>query len=124
MDEQGNSLPWKRSASGEWTVVLSKPTAVSVSYQLYANELGQRVRHIDASHAFLDASGVFMYSPEFRQEPLKVTMDVPADWRSYSGMAAADKPIRLWPPTMMYWSTRRLNRAQSAPRLQGRWQTI
>ncbi len=92
MDEQGNSLPWKRSASGEWTVVLSKPTAVSVSYQLYANELGQRVRHIDASHAFLDASGVFMYSPEFRQEPLKVTMDVPADWRSYSGMAAADKP--------------------------------
>lgn len=91
-DEQGNSLPWKRSASGEWTVVLSKPTAVTVSYQLYANELGQRVRHIDASHAFLDASGVFIYSPEFRQEPLKVTLDVPSDWRSYSGMAAGDKP--------------------------------
>lgn len=45
-DSQGQVLPWKRSASGEWQVLLSKPTSVTVSYQLYANELGQRVRHV------------------------------------------------------------------------------
>ena len=41
-DNQGHELPWKRTASGEWQVALTQPTSVTVSYQLYANELGQR----------------------------------------------------------------------------------
>ncbi|WOT07022.1 PDZ domain-containing protein [Shewanella sp. DAU334] len=85
-DADGRTLPWTRTASGEWTVALEKPTSVTVSYQLYANKLGQRVNHIDASHAFLDASGTFVYSPEFKHEPIKVTLAVPSDWNSYSGM--------------------------------------
>lgn len=89
-DSQGQVLPWKRSASGEWQVLLSKPTSVTVSYQLYANELGQRVRHIDASHAYLDASGVFMYSPQFRTEPVSIQLKVPENWQSYSGMSSGN----------------------------------
>ncbi|WP_108945951.1 M61 family metallopeptidase [Shewanella halifaxensis] len=85
-DEKGQTLPWSRTASGEWTVKLSEPSAVTVNYQLYANKLGQRVNHIDASHAFLDASGTFVYSPEFRQEPINVALKVPNSWKSYSGM--------------------------------------
>ncbi|ACJ30351.1 PDZ/DHR/GLGF [Shewanella piezotolerans WP3] len=85
-DASGSELPWTRTASGEWTVALDKPTAVTVSYQLYANKLGQRVNHIDASHAFLDASGTFVYSPEFRGEPINVSLSVPTQWNSYSGM--------------------------------------
>ncbi|MDB2386909.1 PDZ domain-containing protein [Shewanella sp.] len=85
-DGSGAELPWARTASGEWTVELTEPTAVTVSYQLYANKLGQRVNHIDASHAFLDASGTFVYSPEFRAEPISVSLSVPQAWSSYSGM--------------------------------------
>ena len=86
IDDNGKVLPWTRTASGEWTVALSEPTSVKVTYQLYANKLGQRVNHIDASHAFLDASGTFVYSPEFRNEPIAVSLKVPNDWSSYSGM--------------------------------------
>ncbi|WP_144213779.1 M61 family metallopeptidase [Shewanella donghaensis] len=85
-DDNGQALQWQRTETGEWQVQLSKPTAVNISYQLYANDLGTRVRHIDRSHAYLDASGVFMYSPEFRSEPISVSMDVPQGWNSYSGM--------------------------------------
>lgn len=85
-DDNGALLPWTRTASGEWTIALSQPTSVTVNYQLYANKLGQRVNHIDASHAFLDASGTFVYSPEFRDEPIKVSLRVPNNWNSYSGM--------------------------------------
>ncbi|MGX9463226.1 M61 family metallopeptidase [Shewanella sp. A14] len=85
-DSQGQSLPWRRTASGEWQIALTKPTSVKVTYQLQANELGDRLRHIDTSHAFLDASGVFMYSPEFRQQPITVDMTIPKGWNSYSGM--------------------------------------
>ncbi|GIU51328.1 peptidase M61 [Shewanella sairae] len=90
-DASGKVLPWTRTASGEWTVALSKPTSVNVSYQLYANKLGQRVNHIDASHAFLDASGTFVYSPEFRDEAINVSLKVPSDWNSYSGMDSGGK---------------------------------
>ncbi|QYK00431.1 M61 family metallopeptidase [Shewanella psychrotolerans] len=85
-DEQGNSLEWRRSASGEWLVHLTEPTSVTIGYQLYANSLGQRVSHIDGSHAYLDASGVFVYSPSFREHKLEVSLNVPPQWRSYSGM--------------------------------------
>ncbi|MCT8857871.1 PDZ domain-containing protein [Shewanella xiamenensis] len=87
-DSKGNPLLWKRSASGEWKIALDNPTNVTVSYQLYANELGQRVRHIDSSHAYLDASGVLMYSPQFREDPVAVQLTVRENWQSYSGMSS------------------------------------
>ncbi|MEC4726450.1 PDZ domain-containing protein [Shewanella sp. D64] len=89
-DDSGAELPVSRTANGEWTISLSQPSAVSISYQLYLNKLGQRVGHIDASHAFIDASGAFVYSPEFRDEPISVEMNVPSTWRSYSGMNSGE----------------------------------
>ncbi|MCK8045614.1 PDZ domain-containing protein [Shewanella sp. 1CM18E] len=90
-DANGQVLPWSRTASGEWTVALTEPASVTVNYQLYANKLGQRVNHIDASHAFLDASGTFVYSPEFRNEAVNVSLKVPSSWKSYSGMDSGSK---------------------------------
>ncbi|BAJ01117.1 peptidase M61, glycyl monoaminopeptidase family [Shewanella violacea DSS12] len=91
-DEAGNSLPYTRTASGEWTVELEQPTSVTVTYQLYANQLGQRVGHIDGTHAFLDASGSLVYSPEFKGQKVKVELAVPNEWQSYSGMESGGKP--------------------------------
>ncbi|QDF66467.1 M61 family metallopeptidase [Shewanella sp. SNU WT4] len=91
-DAQGKPLSVNRVASGEWQVELTAPTSVRVTYQLHADLLGTRVRHIDASHAFLDASGVFVYSPEFREDSLRVNMQVPNEWRSYSGMTSGWQP--------------------------------
>ncbi|WP_299495536.1 PDZ domain-containing protein [uncultured Shewanella sp.] len=85
-DPQGEPLPWRRESSGEWQIVLDKPTSVTVSYQLHANLLGQRVSHINGTHAFLDASGTFMYSPTYREDKVNVHLSVPQEWKSYSGM--------------------------------------
>nr|WP_258405582.1 M61 family peptidase [Shewanella zhangzhouensis] len=90
MDANGNAVPWRRSASGEWVLSLPEASEVTVSYQLYADELGLRTRHIDASHAYLDASSVFMYSPQFRDQELSVSLKVPEGWQSYSGMSKGD----------------------------------
>ncbi|WP_434952460.1 M61 family metallopeptidase [Shewanella sp. HL-SH4] len=90
-DSEGKALDWHRTASGEWQVKLHKPSSVTVQYQIYANELGDRLRHIDRSHAYLDASGIFMYSPVFRDEAVKVNLSVPKEWRSYSGMESGKK---------------------------------
>ncbi|MFK3871813.1 M61 family metallopeptidase [Pseudoalteromonas rhizosphaerae] len=84
--DNGKALKWEKIDASTWRVHLDKPTEVKIDYQVYANELGKRARHIDDSHAFIDASGFFMFSESFRQEPVTVKLDVPKAWRSVSGM--------------------------------------
>ena len=85
-DDEGNALKWEKIDHSTWRVHLNEPTEVNIDYQVYANELGKRARHIDDSHAFIDASGFFMFSESFRQEPVTVELNVPKVWRSVSGM--------------------------------------
>ena len=85
-DENGKALKWEKVDASTWRVHLNEPTEVNIDYQVYANELGKRARHIDDSHAFIDASGFFMFSESFRQDPVTVKLDVPKAWRSVSGM--------------------------------------
>lgn len=89
-DSKGNKLTWNKVDKSTWRVHFDQPTKLSINYQVYANELGLRARHIDDSHAFIDASGFFMFSDSFRQEPVTVELDVPKEWRSVSGMASGD----------------------------------
>ncbi|CCQ10879.1 Aminopeptidase N family protein, contains PDZ domain [Pseudoalteromonas luteoviolacea B = ATCC 29581] len=90
-NSQGQSLNWEKVDKNTWRVFLNSPTEVNVSYQVYANELGLRARHIDDSHAFIDASGFFMFSEAFREEPVSVSLHVPKTWRSVSGMESTSK---------------------------------
>ncbi|GLX86781.1 peptidase M61 [Thalassotalea loyana] len=83
---QGEPLTWHKTAKDTW-VIESASKGVTVSYQLYANQLGKRTRHIDDSHAFLDASAVVMYSEESRTDRHIINMQVPKGWKSISGLA-------------------------------------
>jgi predicted metalloprotease with PDZ domain len=85
---KGEPLAAAKSDKGTWQVKTRPGDAVTVQYELYANLLGERTRHIDDTHAYLDASGVFVYAVPFRGEPVKVKLDVPANWQSRSGMDA------------------------------------
>ena len=82
----GTTIHWEKTDKNTWKLLLNQPGAITVSYQVYANTLSQRVIHIDNTHAYLDASGVFMYAPQFRDKPLAVSLTVPENWQSRSGM--------------------------------------
>lgn len=83
----GQSLRWEKIDKSTWRIYLSDNSdEVTVDYEIYANQLGRRSRHIDDTHAYLDASAVFMYADKWRDEPVSVSLDVPDDWKSYSGM--------------------------------------
>ena len=86
LDAQGKQLTWQHLDKSSWQINNPKAGAITVKYQVYANQLGTRTRHIDDSHAYIDATGVFMYQPERRDEDIKVTLTVPKAWKSYSGM--------------------------------------
>lgn len=83
----GQNLHWEKVDKSTWRIHLPKNAGeVTVNYEIYADQLGRRSRHIDDSHAYLDASAVFMYADKWRNDPVKVSLNVPSEWRSYSGM--------------------------------------
>jgi predicted metalloprotease with PDZ domain len=86
VNDKGQQLPVAKTDKGTWRVQTRPGDKVTVVYELYANVLGERTRHIDDTHAYLDASGVFVYAAPYRAEPVKVTLDVPQGWQSRSGM--------------------------------------
>ncbi|PWF47588.1 M61 family peptidase [Massilia glaciei] len=90
VNAKGQALAVSKTDKGTWQVATRPGDAVTVSYEVYANALGERTRHIDDTHAYLDASGVFVYAAPFRAEPVKVKLDVPAGWKSRSGMEPGD----------------------------------
>jgi len=90
-DNAGKVLSTNKLDKSTWSISLAKPSSISISYQLYANQLGQRTRHIDDSHMFLDATAGLIYQPELRDHPIKVKLNVPEGWESRSGMTSPAK---------------------------------
>jgi predicted metalloprotease with PDZ domain len=82
----GNEITWEKMDKNTWKLFLNQPGDITINYQVYANTLKYRVAHIDETHAYLDASGVFMFAPTMRQQPLTVSLSVPETWQSRSGM--------------------------------------
>lgn len=91
-DATGKFLAFEKTEKSSWKFQTETAGMVTVRYQLYANQLDQRTRHIDDTHAYLNASAVLMYHPAQRLQPVKVQLQVPAGWRSASGMQQGDNP--------------------------------
>ncbi len=92
IDDEGKTLSWEKIDKSTWQVSGTKNKKLHISYQVYANELGQRTRHIDDSHAFIDASTVIMYTDSNRDEKHTVTLKVPKKWNSVSGLDSGKQP--------------------------------
>lgn len=85
-DSQDNVLSWHKINKNTWQVNDAKNKKITLTYQIYANELAKRTRHIDDSHAFLDSSAVVMYSKASRSSEHIVQLSVPKLWQSFSGL--------------------------------------
>ncbi|GHF77659.1 M61 family metallopeptidase [Thalassotalea marina] len=83
-----DSVTWQKIDKDTWRLTGNFKKGVEVSYQVYANQLGYRTRHVDDSHAFLDASGVVMYTEETRDDKHIIQLNTPKTWRSVSGLDA------------------------------------
>jgi predicted metalloprotease with PDZ domain len=83
---QGKTLTFTKTDKSTWRINTQPGDTVKVSYEVYANALGERTLHIDDTHAYLDASGVLMYAIPFKQQPVQVRLETPKTWISRSGM--------------------------------------
>jgi len=91
-DADNKPLVFDKTEKSTWELQVKSPGLIQVKYQIYANELGQRTRHIDDSHAYINASAYLMYADQTRLKPATVQLQVPANWRSTSGLPRGENP--------------------------------
>ncbi|MCH7960963.1 MAG: nuclear transport factor 2 family protein [Planctomycetes bacterium] len=84
----GSTLVIEKTAKSSWRVDLGGSTQATIRYRVYANSLGDRTRHVDDSHAFLDGSAVFLYSDDTRAKPARVVVEAPSGWAVATGLEA------------------------------------
>jgi len=96
----GRKLESKKISKATWRIQTGGVEEVTVRYSIYANSLGDRTRHVDASHAFLSGSAVFMYTEELRQAPIRVSIKAPESWDIAGGLELdSDDPNVLLAPS-------------------------
>ena len=90
VDAQGKAINWQKTEKSSWTLEPTEAGKVIVQYSVYANELGERTRHIDETHAYINSSAFLIFSNEQKSEAVSVQLNVPQGWRSFSGMAKGE----------------------------------
>ncbi|WP_423147411.1 M61 family metallopeptidase [Rubrolithibacter danxiaensis] len=82
--EDGKSIPVLKTKKNTWRVTKASSRSVTVSYRVYANEISVRTSFIDASHAFLSPTGIFMYVDGMLSHPATITIDPAKSWHKIS----------------------------------------
>ena len=81
----GNTaLSFQKSDKNTWRINTGKSNNINISYRVYAFELSVRTSFVDASHAFLSTSGVFMYIDDLINIPASITIEPHSSWKTIS----------------------------------------
>lgn len=97
--ESGRPLPISKIDKTTWRIPVETPGDVAVAYDVYANSLNDRTRHLDDTHAFLSGATVFFYVAGRRTHPVRVHVDAPQDWKIATGLTSEPgRPRELQAP--------------------------
>jgi predicted metalloprotease with PDZ domain len=81
---QNETIETYKKNKNTWVVKNNKQNAVKVRYSVYANEISVRTSFIDADHGYLNGTSVFMYVPEFKNEPSSLKIIPFEKWKTIS----------------------------------------
>jgi predicted metalloprotease with PDZ domain len=83
-DASGKKATIVRTAKNGWKLTGLKPGRVKVSYQVYAFELTVRTSFIDAEHAYLNGTSIFLFSEPAIKEKQIVKVIPHSSWKKMS----------------------------------------
>ena len=79
-DRSTTPLPWRKISKNHWQIDPQGQEALTVCYQIYADELSVRTNHLDSTHGYFNGAALFFYIPGCERQPLTVTIAPPAGW--------------------------------------------
>ncbi|HZH32426.1 MAG TPA: hypothetical protein VEY11_16800 [Pyrinomonadaceae bacterium] len=80
---QGRALPVTRLDTQTWRVFPqgSVSRGVTLTYKVFANDLSGTFSQLDARHANFNGGSIFMYVVGHKQDPVRLLINPPANWR-------------------------------------------
>src|SRR5882762_2758335 len=85
----------KRLDIQTWRVFMCKANRVTVTYKVFANDLSGTFSELDSRHANFNGGCIFMYVVNHKQDPVRLEIDPPKDWRIVNGRTEK-KDQREW----------------------------
>lgn len=92
IDGKGQALASQKVNKSTWRIQNPKKSDIRISYRVYAFEISVRTSFVDASHAFLSPTGIFMYPAGQLAKPSTVTIKPFASWSKVSTGLSPVKP--------------------------------
>ncbi len=79
-------LEIQKKDKSTWKVNTKGYNSISVSYEVYANELSVHTSHVDSTHGFLNGTSVFLYVEGYKDQSLELIIRPYGDWRVSTGL--------------------------------------
>lgn len=77
-------IPFEKVSKNAWKINTKGKKSITVKYRVYSFEVSVRTSFVDASHAFLSPTGIFMYAEGSIQQPSTVRIIPYKDWQKVS----------------------------------------
>ena len=84
--KDGEPLENKKKDKLSWKVSTGGRTELRISYSVYADELSVRTSHMDASHAFILGTSLFMYMEGYKDQTVEVDLHLPEGWHATTAL--------------------------------------
>ncbi|MEK7833063.1 MAG: hypothetical protein AAB401_18380, partial [Acidobacteriota bacterium] len=89
--DTAGQLRWQKMDKATWRIEAGasadKPKTIRVGYRVYANELATQTSHLDATHAYFNGAGLFMYVAAAKDQPHRLKIVAPEGWQVTSPLA-------------------------------------
>jgi predicted metalloprotease with PDZ domain len=84
LDSDSDQNNIEKTSKNVWKVKTNGKSSVKIMYDVYGFEHSVRTSFIDASHAALIPTSIFMYVDGMKNEPATLEIDKPEDWKTIS----------------------------------------
>lgn len=92
----GKTLQTHKNRKNSWVVALKNNTDIVIRYRVYSFEFSVRTSFLDADHATINPSSVFMYIAQYPQLPATLHIKPYKDWKKISTSLSPLTPKDPW----------------------------
>jgi len=91
----GKDLMTRKERKNSWAIEHGGASEITLTYELYCNDLSVRTNHVDATHLFLNGAATFTFATHAPHAGSEVTLDLPADWKIATSLPRAGSNPRV-----------------------------
>ncbi len=88
--DAGKVLELYHVKKNQWSFDTYVQGSTTLTYDVYAFELGVDTSHLDQSHAYFNGAQLFFLVDDYKDLPIDVTIQTPIDWHVSTGLDRVD----------------------------------